>query len=243
MKAVILAAGRGSRMKELTKEKPKCLVDLNGKTLLERQISSLRSAGIDEVAIVTGYRSECLTQYGLHEFHNDNWENTNMVSSLLCAEEWLTDSDCIISYSDIFYTSNTVKALIHCENSIGITYDPHWLRLWKRRFKNPLDDAENFKLGSDGFLLDIGGRAKDVESIQGQYMGLIKFSPIAWVAIRRYISMLTLVDISSLDMTTLLKKLLQVTTLRIKTIPCSGAWGEVDSLSDLDVYKEVVHSD
>ena len=65
MKAIILAAGRGSRMKNMTDERPKCLVELGGKPLLEYQLTALRQAGINEIAVVTGYRRELLVGYGL----------------------------------------------------------------------------------------------------------------------------------------------------------------------------------
>lgn len=79
MKAIILAAGRGSRMKGLTDQKPKCLVELRGKTLLEWQLKALREAGVSEIAVVTGYRRELLAAYGLTEFHNPRWAETNML--------------------------------------------------------------------------------------------------------------------------------------------------------------------
>lgn len=104
MKAIILAAGRGSRMKSLTDERPKCMVELRGKTLLEWQLAALRDAGIREIAIVTGYKRELLAEQGLVEFHNPRWAQTNMVSSLACAEAWLQDEPSIVSYSDIFYS-------------------------------------------------------------------------------------------------------------------------------------------
>ena len=102
MKAIILAAGRGSRMKHLTDTQPKCLVELNGKSLLDWQLKALRDAGITEIAIVTGYRRQLLVNRGLIEFYNPRWAETNMVSSLACADEWLTTEPCIVSYSDIF---------------------------------------------------------------------------------------------------------------------------------------------
>lgn len=104
MKAIILAAGRGSRMKGLTDDRPKCLVELEGKPLLDRQIQALGEAGCDEIAIVTGYRRDQLMNRGLVEFSNERWSETNMVSSLACAEDWLQSSPCIVSYSDIFLT-------------------------------------------------------------------------------------------------------------------------------------------
>ena len=103
MRAIILAAGRGSRMKSLTDERPKCLVELRGKPLLEWQLWALRDAGINEIAIVTGYKRELLAERGLVEFFNPRWAETNMVSSLACAEAWLVADTCIVSYADIFY--------------------------------------------------------------------------------------------------------------------------------------------
>ena len=100
MKAIILAAGRGSRMKKLTEDKPKCLIKLNGETLLDSQLRVLSNAGIEEIAIVTGYKRELLTNRGTLEFHNARWAKTNMVSSLTCAKEWLEKEPCIVSYSD-----------------------------------------------------------------------------------------------------------------------------------------------
>ena len=85
MKAIILAAGRGSRMKKLTDEGPKCLVKLRGKTLLDWQLDVFKNAGISQIAIVTGYKRQLLANRGLEEFYNDRWAETNMVSSLACA--------------------------------------------------------------------------------------------------------------------------------------------------------------
>ncbi len=76
MKAIILAAGRGSRMKSLTEERPKCLVELAGKALLDWQLEALREAGVSEIAIVTGYKRELLANRGLVEFYNPRWAET-----------------------------------------------------------------------------------------------------------------------------------------------------------------------
>ena len=89
MIAIILAAGRGSRMKSMTDERPKCLVEVKGRTLLDRQINAIKTAGIKQISIVTGYKRELLSINGIKEFHNSNWAETNMVSSRACADEWL----------------------------------------------------------------------------------------------------------------------------------------------------------
>jgi len=156
MKAIILAAGRGSRMKNLTDDRPKCLVELRGKALLDWQLNALRYAGIDQIAIVTGYKRELLADRGLVEFHNQRWAETNMVSSLECAQAWLHDEPCIVSYSDIFFEPSAVKSLMASDAEVAVTYDPHWLAQWEKRFDDPLSDAETFRLGADGALIEVG---------------------------------------------------------------------------------------
>ena len=76
-------------MSYMTDDKPKCLIDINGRTLLEKQINSFKSAGINDIGIVTGYKSEKINKYSTHKFFNEKWIETQMVYSLCCAKEWL----------------------------------------------------------------------------------------------------------------------------------------------------------
>ena len=79
-----------------------------------------------------------------------------MVSSLACAEAWLNQETCIVSYSDIFYSPTAVQSLMSCNASLAVTYDPKWLELWKLRFGDPLLDAETFRLTPENTLAEIG---------------------------------------------------------------------------------------
>ena len=88
MRAVILAAGRGSRMGALTEAMPKCLTELAGRPLLAMQCAALAAAGASEVGIVTGYRAELLALPGLSRFHNPRWDTTNMVWTNEPAVAW-----------------------------------------------------------------------------------------------------------------------------------------------------------
>ena len=148
MRVIILAAGRGSRMKHFTEKGPKCLVNFRGKPLIEWQLAAIQAAGLTEIAIVTGYRNDLLSCYKLTQFHNKRWSETNMLASLKCAEKWLQTGPCIISYSDIFYETSAVHSLINSSAQLAITYDPNWLTIWKKRFDNPLFDAESFLIDS-----------------------------------------------------------------------------------------------
>ncbi len=239
MKAIILAAGRGSRMKDKTDILPKCLTELWNKTLLEWQLNSLKKAGISDIAIITGYRSEEIRkrQPNLKYFHNDIWDKTNMVATLLKADEWLKTDDCIVSYADIIYTSKAVKSLIESKADIAITYYTKFLELWKERFDNPLDDIETFKKDKNSNLIEIGHKAKSLSDIEGQYMGLLKFTPLSWSKISQVLQSDNLPkSVEKIDMTSLLSHLL-TQNLEIKTIAYDEIFLEVDNPEDLTLYE------
>ena len=128
-RAVILAAGRGSRMGHLVDDRPKCLVALEGKTLIERQIAALRRGGVDEIAVVRGYRAEMIDCPGLYYFANERWAETNMVMSLAAAAPWLRSGPVIVSYADIFYRSESIRGLAAAPGQLVISYDRAWRRL------------------------------------------------------------------------------------------------------------------
>ena len=223
-------------MKGLTEECPKCLVELRGKPLLEWQLLALREAGICEIAVVTGYKSELLSRYGLIEFHNPRWGETNMVSSLACAEKWLQAGPCIVSYSDIFYEAATVKLLMGSSASLAVTYDPDWRALWEKRFGDPLIDAETFRLNPDGTLAEIGEKPDSVEQVEGQYMGLLKFTPKGWSAAIGLRISLSSQERDSMHMTGMLNGLIQNRMLSVAAISNTGPWGEIDNQEDLNLY-------
>ena len=237
MKAIILAAGRGSRMKDLTEERPKCLVELRGRTLLDWQLDALRAAGIAEIAIVTGYKRELLADRGLVEFHNARWAETNMVSSLLCAQAWLQVAPCIVSYSDIFYSSMAVQSLMNCQASLAVTYDPNWLELWKQRFGDPLLDAETFRLTPENSLAEIGNKPTSVDEVQGQYMGLLRFTSEGLAEVLRIRAELKYEQCDKMHMTGTLQKVIDAGRIAIAACPYTGEWGEVDSAEDLAGYQ------
>lgn len=239
MKAIILAAGRGTRMKNLTDEKPKCLIEIKGKPLLDWQKSALNDAGVSEIAIVTGYKREMLQSHGMKEFHNPDWFKTQMVASLMYATEWLQQDDCIVTYSDIFYTEEAIKSLVKCDSNICITYDKNWADLWRLRFEDPLSDAESFRVDDFGYLMDIGGKAGSIDEIQGQYMGLLKFTPNGWDILRRAFRYLPKDTQESIHMTHILKDIITRHGAQIRCVEYSGKWAEFDTQDDLEAEKKI----
>jgi choline kinase len=240
MRALILAAGRGSRMAHLGDERPKCLVELAGHPLLARQMAALKRGGCSQIGVVRGYRADMLERPDLHAFTNERWAETNMVASLSVAAQWLTSAPVIVSYADIFYRAALVRGLASAPGDLVIAYDRRWQELWSRRFADPLSDAETFRVDTGGRLLEIGGKTRTIADIQGQYMGLLKFTPAAWDAVERLRATLDPMVRDKLDMTGMLRRLLAEGSLPISTYGTDGQWGEADNPGDIELYQKMV---
>ncbi|MFF2886908.1 NTP transferase domain-containing protein [Paenibacillus sp. NPDC057967] len=238
MRAIILAAGRGNRMNEGTAEIPKCMMQLFGITILEHCIRSLESAGFTraDIGIVTGYKKEKIRIEGVRYFHNPNWESTNMFVSLTMAEEWLRSEPIVVCYSDILFHPSAVKKLIETDGDVAITYYTGFWELWSKRFANPFDDLETFKM-VDGKLIEIGGRANSKEDIQGQYMGLLRFTPSGWENVENAIKNDMTIPLERLDMTMLLQHMLTL-GYEVGTISTDELWLECDNQNDIRLYEK-----
>lgn len=239
---IILAAGRGSRMKKLTEEKPKCLVELGGKPLLHWQLGALRTAGLKRILVVRGYASGCL-QGDFDITENPRWAETNMLSTLLCARDFTRHAfeqgvdRLVVSYSDIVYHPDHVRRLLTSRISIALSFDTQWEKLWTLRFGDPLLDAETFRQ-EDGLLREIGNKPHSLADIQGQYMGLLSFDRQGWQTLVQCAADLgTAVD--KTDMTSFLRLLL-ARKIPVGAVPVDGKWCEADSDTDITLYESAL---
>ena len=120
VQAVILAAGMGKRLKSLTADNTKCMVRVNGVTLIERALGQLDSLGLDRIVIVTGYEGAKLTSYimGLGittpiEFvDNPVYDKTNNIYSLMLAKDYLASDDTLLLESDLIFEDSLLTALL-----------------------------------------------------------------------------------------------------------------------------------
>ncbi|MCP5178518.1 MAG: phosphocholine cytidylyltransferase family protein [Pseudomonadales bacterium] len=238
--AVVLVAGRGSRLQELTEDRPKCLIEIGGKPIINWILGALRRNGLTGITLVGGYRADLLPVEGVAKRLNVRWEETNMVATLLCADDILRAHPTIVSYGDILYAPTAIQSLLCAREDIAITYDRAWLELWQARFTDPLDDAETFH-EEGGLLRAIGSRASSVNDIHGQYMGLLRFTPAGWLRVRAVLDTQSQARIDRLDMTSLLSLLLAHGE-RIAAIPVDGGWLEVDNQTDLSLARRIAAS-
>ena len=108
MNAIILAAGSGIRLGQHTQDIPKVLLDINGKSILDRQISSLREQGVDKIFIVTGYKKERHIRKDVEYFFNPKYSETDQLGSLMIAREKIF-GDVLIIFGDIIFDCNILQ--------------------------------------------------------------------------------------------------------------------------------------
>src|SRR3989338_1635139 len=138
MKAIILAAGRGARLKHMTDVLPKCLaITIKGKTLLEIQLETLRDCGVVNVVVVRGYQAEKITLPNIQYYFNGDYQNNNVLESLFYAEREL-DGDVVVSYSDIWYEKNILDRLLVSTKDISLGIDTHWRERYSDREEHPI---------------------------------------------------------------------------------------------------------
>lgn len=175
MKAIILAAGQGTRLKKYTENLPKGMLSFMGKTMIERQIELYRKCGIENIIVVRGFAADKITYKGIKYYTNEDFANTNMVESLMVAREEF-DDDCILSYSDILFEEKMLRAMMQSSADFAVAVDDGWEDYWKKRYGKIDFDTESLSLDQEGNIIELGLEAPKLEDIDARYIGLLKLS-------------------------------------------------------------------
>jgi len=239
MRALILAAGHRNLTGTPDNLPPASLIRLSGKPLIERQIAALRGGGATEIGIVRGYRAETIDVSQATYFTNERWAKTSTVASLITATAWLRAGPVIVSHGDIFYSRDLVHRLGAVRGSLVVAYDRLWRDHWARRFAGSLSHAEAFRRSGSGNLIEIGGKADNVDAIDGQPIGLLKFTPTGWRAAETLLDGLDATTRDQLNLTGMLRLLLTAGTVSIGTVGTDGQWGVLDTQADAALYESM----
>jgi choline kinase len=237
-KTLILAAGEGTRLRPHTLDRPKCLVEIEGRSLLDRQLGVLHAEGVSPIILIGGYLADRLRRPGIALKLNPRYAETNMVWTLFCAEEEL-DGEVIVAYGDIVYSHQILRALLDSRADIAVTIDLDWESYWRARNEDPIADAETLKLAFDGRIIELGQKPKSLAEIEGQYMGLMKFSAAGIEILKRVFhdakrsGNLRGKRPEKAYMTDLLQATIDAGH-RLQSVPVNGGWVEVDTVGDLE---------
>jgi L-glutamine-phosphate cytidylyltransferase len=173
MKALILAAGRGTRIRSVHGERPKCLISCDGETLLDRQINGLLATGIEDIGIVVGYESEQILSHvcarhgrDVDRFQfifNPQFATTNNIYSLWLARTWLRGDSFVCLNADVLCDPEILAPLVASKAPISMIVDPEWR-----------DETMKVVI-HDGRIVRMSKRIL-AEEFDGTYIGITAFS-------------------------------------------------------------------
>ena len=241
----MLLAGEGSRLRPYTNDLPKCLVPLDGEALLERQLKLFKSSGITDIHLVTGYQQEKLAAQGYPTYLNADYGQSNMVYSLYCAMEILrTAESVVISYGDILYDATVLEKVLASTSPVSVVADKEWASYWRARMEDVAEDAESFITSPEGTILELGGTIETIESVEAQYIGLVKFEKEGLTRLVEVLTYLFETDpvryeaSKNMCFTDLLQSLIDQ-GVAIHPVYIEGSWLEIDTVED---YERLVGS-
>ncbi|WP_437479003.1 phosphocholine cytidylyltransferase family protein [Sorangium sp. So ce1014] len=180
MKAVIIGAGRGSRLRHLTEELPKTLVPILGRPMLDSILDALAAGGFkrSDVVFVCGYKADVIRAAypDLTYVENRDWEQNNILLSLLCAREHL-EGGFVSTYADIVYRPEIVADLVRSPHDITLACDTDWRRRYVGRSQHPETDAEKLRAdaASADRVVELSRRIPP-EAAAGEFIGVMKLS-------------------------------------------------------------------
>ena len=248
MKAIIVAAGVGSRLGDLTKELPKPLIDVNGKSILERQILSFKKFGIDKIVIIRGPHREKFSFKNVTYVDDDDYENHNLLGSLMVAENELNE-DVIISYGDIIFDETILEQILSFSGNAGLAIDYNLEKNYSGKSKELLGKAsvvtiKNNSISNIGYYENID---KNHDSILGEFIGIMKLSSLsANYFVTKYNELKRshagkFHDSPSINFGIITDMINELIHNKIQFLPIkiSGVWCEIDTQQDLENAKKL----
>ena len=248
MRAIILAAGCGLRLNQHTKDVPKALLDLNGKSILERQISLLREYGVNEIFVVTGYKREKYVLKDIEYIFNPRYSETEQLASMMVARTKIFD-DVLVIFGDILFDSQILQQILASNDDIAMAIDLNWEKSYNDGLCNshPLDEPV---LINQKKVLRISYKQTDTmieNQTVGEFLGVIKLSANgSRTIIKKYEELEKshvgrFHDANSLEkakLADILQELID-SKIEISFIPVNGKWCEIDTPKDLERAKKI----
>jgi L-glutamine-phosphate cytidylyltransferase len=257
-RAIIVAAGRGSRLGGKTDEIPKCMVQVAGRPILHHQLHALEQAGVRDFVVVRGYRGQLIDGgRPLRFVENPDWQTNNILASVIYAADEMAPGF-VFSYSDIVFTAEVAQRLTRAATaqpdiSAALIIDRRWQDAYVGRTLHPVSEAELAKVegtGTAARVVRVGKQAVDQAAAVGEFIGLAWFSPRGGQALREVWNQA--VATSGLDAPFGRARALRVAYLtdalnamaeaghHLAPVFIDGQWREIDTGQDLAAAETVV---
>ena len=237
MKAIIIAAGQGSRLGDLTKNLPKSLLDINGKSILERQTELLQANGITEIIVVTGPNQEKFSDKKLKYVKDNFYENHEQLGSLMEARNFF-NSELLILFSDVLFDNQVLSKIINSNEDFNIAVDPNWEKNYTGRTEHPISQADLALIENNLIIKIMKNLIPENNCKITEFIGIIKLSQ---KGAEKFVNHYKNLE-NSIDKNKLIKKWYLTNMLQdlidnnnsIFPITIEGNWCEIDTVQDLE---------
>ena len=247
MIVIILSAGSATRLGELTKNLPKGLLDINGKTLVERQIEVFSSHNIEKIILIVGPNKDKFHLENVNYVFDENHMKHEQLGSLFSAKK-LMNEEMIISFGDVLVEKNVFNQIINSTFDIGLAVDLEWKKNYINRSMHPESEADLVRIESE-LITRIQKKLtqNDSEKI-GEFLGIIKLSKKgAKIFVETYNKLLETSDgkfqtansLKKAFLTDFIQELIDE-KVSINPIFINGKWFEIDTLQDLENAQEKI---
>lgn len=234
MKSLILAAGPGSRIPEISKTKPKCLIKIKDKTILGRQIHLMRKNNITEIGIVRGFKKNQIKFEKIKYFYNKNYKKNEQLDSLMTAKNFLR-SDIIITFSDIIYDEQILSALIENKSEFVISVDTNWRKRYIDRTDHPYSQADKVFINK-GKVIEIGKKIS-LKKTNGEFLGMLKLSKsFCKIFLKEY--KLLRKKKSTMQIHSFIQHLIKK-NIAVNVSYAKGKYMEIDTFNDFQIAKKI----
>ena len=244
MKAIIIAAGSSSRL-QLAEGKPKGLLDINGKTIFDRQISLFRSNGIDEIIIITGKHS--LGIKNVSYINDEHYEQHEVLGSLMAAKDEIKGR-VLTSYSDILFDELILLQLLEFSGDIGIPVDLDWEKSYDGRTHHPKSEADNVLIRNKK-IISIQKRIEKTtgNDVIGEFLGpMILSEKGSEIFVENYLKLLQThqapfhkaPSLKNAYLTDMLQELIDL-GYEVDPIIVNSKWCEIDTQQDLEKARKL----
>lgn len=243
MKAIIIAAGSAKRLGEKTKNLPKSLLDINGKTILERQTCLLTNMGIQEIIVITGPNYSQFDKFSFIFVRDEDFDNHDILGSLMAAKDFFND-DLIILYSDILFDEKILEQVMNFVCDVGIAIDLDWEKNYENRNEHPKSEAENVLLENQK-IIKIKKNISNYngDQVLGEFLGIVKLSSTGATNFAERYNFLQKThsgyfheapSLAKAFITDIIQDLIESNIL-VSPIIVKGKWCEIDTKQDLEI--------
>ena len=216
------------------------MVKVNGKSIIEYQLSVLNKVGINEVYVITGPYSEKFTIKNVKYVKDLEFEKHDILGSLMEAKKFFK-KDTLILYSDIIFELKIIEKIMNSKENISIAVDMNWEKNYEGRTEHLKSEAENVELKNNSDIIRIKKNIENVNNNVGEFLGIIKFANKGRkLFIKKYEELVNSNNdvfhespsILKAYVTDMIQELID-SNIKIKPILVSGKWCEIDTMQDL----------